>query len=112
MTLRIRQSTARKVVGVIVPKLYASRSYSALYEQERTLYEILGVERDVSTEAIKKAFILRAKKLHPDTQQHQNTKADIDRDAFVRLVTAREILGCQNRRAIYDLELGIGRTGA
>ena len=65
---------------------FERRAYAAFEAREATLYELLGVERDASTEDIKKAFIQKAKELHPDTQQ-----GEVDQDAFVRLVTAREV---------------------
>jgi preprotein translocase subunit Sec63 len=43
-----------------------SRQIRAAFGPDVSLYEILGVPRDASPEAIRRAYRLRALKLHPD----------------------------------------------
>ncbi|HTZ87823.1 MAG TPA: molecular chaperone DnaJ [Solirubrobacteraceae bacterium] len=64
----------------------------------RDPYEVLGVERDASTQQIKKAFRQLARELHPDVNAH-------DPDAeekFKEAAEAYEILSDEERRATYD----------
>jgi len=64
----------------------------------RDPYEVLGVERSVSTQEIKKAFRQLARELHPDVNAH-------DPDAeekFKEAAEAYEILSDEERRATYD----------
>jgi len=64
----------------------------------RDPYEVLGVERDASTQQIKKAFRQLARELHPDVNAH-------DPDAeekFKEAAEAYEILSDDERRATYD----------
>eukprot|EP00241_Pyramimonas_parkeae_P018340 CAMPEP_0114311150 /NCGR_PEP_ID=MMETSP0059-20121206/19659_1 /TAXON_ID=36894 /ORGANISM="Pyramimonas parkeae, Strain CCMP726" /LENGTH=364 /DNA_ID=CAMNT_0001435281 /DNA_START=290 /DNA_END=1381 /DNA_ORIENTATION=- len=84
-----------------------------LASESSTLYDLLGVPKSASAIEIKAAFLQRAKELHPDLRDSSATSTKLierntNTDAFVRLITAREVLGCPNRRALYDLEL---RTG-
>ncbi len=64
----------------------------------RDPYEVLGVERDATTQQIKKAFRQLARELHPDVNAH-------DPDAeekFKEAAEAYEILSDEQRRATYD----------
>ncbi len=62
-----------------------------------TLYEILGIEKDATPEDIKKAYRHKANKLHPD-------KKDGDKEKFVEVKEAYEILSDPERRAAYDTD--------
>ena len=61
-------------------------------------YEILGVERDASPEAIKKAYRRRAMKVHPDVAQDDAEAAE----KFKELSEAYEVLSDPNKRAVFD----------
>lgn len=60
----------------------------------RDLYEIIGVDRNASDDAIKRAYKQKARRLHPD--------AGGDEDAFKELSTAYEVLKNPDARANYD----------
>lgn len=62
------------------------------------LYEILGVPKDASAEAIKKAYRTLAQKYHPDKNQNDPTAED----KFKEIAAAYEVLGDIDRRAAYD----------
>ncbi len=64
----------------------------------RDPYEVLGVPKNASAEAIKAAFRRQAKKLHPDANK-QDKKAAAK---FAELNAAYEILGDENKRKAYD----------
>ncbi|HXF89469.1 MAG TPA: J domain-containing protein [Xanthobacteraceae bacterium] len=64
----------------------------------RDPYEVLGVPKNASSEAIKAAFRRQAKKLHPDANK-QDKKAAAK---FAELNAAYEILGDENKRKAYD----------
>jgi DnaJ-class molecular chaperone len=64
----------------------------------RDPYEVLGVPKNASAEAIKTAFRRQAKKLHPDANK-QDKKAAAK---FAELNAAYEILGDENKRKAYD----------
>lgn len=62
------------------------------------LYEILGLERSASNEEIRKAYKIRALKLHPDKNPDD---ADASKN-FQKLQQAYNILKDENSRKIYD----------
>ena len=65
---------------------------------ERDYYEILGVARDATPEAIKKAYRGLARKLHPDVNP-----GDKGSEAkFKEVQQAYDILSDQEKRARYD----------
>ena len=65
---------------------------------ERDLYAVLGVPRDASPEAVKKAFRAQALKHHPD-RNPGDKKAE---EAFKALNNAHEVLGDPKKRKLYD----------
>jgi DnaJ-class molecular chaperone len=64
----------------------------------RDPYEVLGVPKNASSEAIKTAFRRLAKKLHPDANK-QDRKAAAK---FAELNAAYEILGEEDKRKAFD----------
>lgn len=60
-------------------------------------YAILGVDRDASPEAIKKAYRRRAMKVHPDVAQEADAA-----EKFKELNEAYEVLSDPNKRAVFD----------
>lgn len=75
---------------------------------ERDLYEILGVPRAATTEEIKKAYRLLAKRYHPDV----NPGDAAAEEKFKEVTAAFEVLSDPKRRKLYD-EFGADalRTG-
>ncbi|KAJ8449872.1 hypothetical protein Cgig2_001528 [Carnegiea gigantea] len=66
--------------------------------QEKSLYEVLGVERTATQQEIRKAYHKLALRLHPD-------KNPDDREAnekFQQLQKVMSILGDDEKRAVYD----------
>jgi DnaJ-class molecular chaperone len=63
-----------------------------------TLYDILGVAKDASNDAIRKAYRKLARKHHPDVNPG-NTAAE---DKFKRVSSAYEVLSDAKKRAAYD----------
>ena len=61
-------------------------------------YEILGVKKDASAEAIQKAYRALAKKLHPDLNPG-NKKAE---EEFKEVTAAYDVLGDADKRARFD----------
>lgn len=66
-------------------------------QQMTDYYEVLGVERDASSEQIKKAYRRMAMRYHPDVA----TEADAA-DRFKQVQEAYDVLSEENRRSIYD----------
>ena len=64
--------------------------------ETKDLYEILGIERGVSEDEIKKAFRQQARKYHPDNKETGNE------ETFKEINQAYEILSDPQKRAIYD----------
>ncbi|BAU46917.1 cytochrome C biogenesis protein [Sulfurifustis variabilis] len=68
-------------------------------------YQILGVERDASEEAIKKAYRKLARKYHPDVSKEPNAE-----ERFKEINEANDVLSDAEKRAAYD-RLGRHRPG-
>jgi molecular chaperone DnaJ len=68
-------------------------------DKRKDYYRILGVARDASMAAIKRAYRRLAKELHPD-------KATVGAEAFQDLQAAYETLADAERRRRYDESLG------
>lgn len=64
----------------------------------KDFYEILGVSRDASPEAIKKAYRKLARKWHPDVNPG-NREAE---QRFKEISRAYEALGSEDKRKLYD----------
>lgn len=65
---------------------------------EKTLYEVLGVERTASQQEIKKAYYKLALRLHPD----KNPGDEDAKEKFQQLQKVMSILGDEEKRALYD----------
>src|SRR2546423_2660394 len=79
-----------------------------------THYEVLGVPRNVTPDAVKRAYYSLARRFHPD-----RFRPDADEDAqqridaaFARIAQAYETLKDSTLRAAYDLKLSKQRGGA
>ncbi|KAF8071204.1 DNAJB4 [Scenedesmus sp. PABB004] len=78
-------------------------------------YAFLGVPRDASAEAIKKAYRAAARKWHPDKNPNQKDAAEAK---FKQLAEAFEVLSDPEKRQIYDavgeegLKAGVPPPGA
>src|SRR5579863_2914991 len=70
-------------------------------------YEVLGVARDASGDAIKRAYRALAREHHPDVA-HDKTKAE---HHFKEINEAYEILSDPSKRAQYD-RFGVVGNGA
>jgi curved DNA-binding protein len=68
-------------------------------------YAALGVERDASEEAIKKAYRKLARKYHPDVSKEKNAE-----EKFKDVSEAYQTLSDKDKRAAYD-QLGQHRSG-
>ena len=66
--------------------------------KDRALYDILGVQPECSSAAIKKAYYLKARKFHPD-----RNRGDPDaHEKFQHIGTAYQVLSDEQTRQIYD----------
>ncbi|XP_019186211.1 PREDICTED: chaperone protein dnaJ 6-like [Ipomoea nil] len=65
---------------------------------EKSLYEILGVERTASQQEIKRAYYKLALRLHPD----KNPGDEEANEKFQQLQKVMSVLGDEEKRAVYD----------
>lgn len=72
-----------------------------------THYEVLGVDKDVSTEELKKVFRKLSLKYHPD----RNPDDKEAEDKFRQIAEAYEVLSDKEKRQQYDWELSMGNGG-
>ncbi|MEK7268151.1 MAG: molecular chaperone DnaJ [Nitrospirota bacterium] len=68
---------------------------------KRDYYETLGVERNASDDAIKKAYRKLARQYHPDLQSGDQQKKTAE-DKFKEINEAHEVLSDQDKRKQYD----------
>lgn len=71
-------------------------------------YSLLGIQKDASTEEIKKAYRKKALECHPDRNQNDPKAAE----TFKKVSEAYEALSDENRRRIYDQYGEEGLRGA
>ncbi|XP_020579403.1 chaperone protein dnaJ 6-like [Phalaenopsis equestris] len=75
-----------------------SEADEASAPKEKSLYEILGVERTASQQEIKKAYYKLALRLHPD----KNPGDDEAKEKFQLLQKVISVLGDEDKRTLYD----------
>ncbi|KAI3772574.1 hypothetical protein L6452_03763 [Arctium lappa] len=75
-----------------------NRGESSSSSNDKSLYEILGVERTASQQEIKKAYHKLALRLHPD----KNPGDEDAKEKFQQLQKVISILGDEEKRALYD----------
>ena len=66
-------------------------------DQKRDYYEVLGVDRDADDKTIKRAFLKKARTLHPDVNKEAGAE-----EAFKEVNEAYSVLSDQRKRANYD----------
>jgi len=74
------------------------------------LYEVLEVSPKASKEVIEKAYKVLVKKYHPDLQKLE--KKAWAEEIMKKLNRAYEVLGDQEERQKYDIEIGISTSSA
>ncbi len=77
-------------------------------------YQILGIGRDAGASEVKRAYLKRARRLHPDTLARAGLGAlrSEAEAVFARIAEANRVLSDPDRRTAYDAELDGGATGA
>ena len=66
-------------------------------ESKRDYYEVLGVPRDADAKTIKRAFLKKARVLHPDVSDDPNAE-----EKFKEVNQAYSVLSDERKRANYD----------
>ena len=65
--------------------------------ENRDYYEVLGVDRDADARTIKRAFLKKARTVHPDVSDDPEAEAK-----FKELNEAYSVLSDEQKRANYD----------
>ena len=66
-------------------------------EQKRDYYEVLGVDQNADARTIKRAFLKKARKLHPDVNKEPGAE-----ERFKEVNEAYSVLSDERKRANYD----------
>jgi hypothetical protein len=76
--------------------------------EKGTHFDALGLDRKATASDVKKAFVLLARELHPDTvtEASQTELRAIKERLFARVNEAAQVLGDDARRKEYEAELG------
>lgn len=83
-----------------------------MVKQKATYYETLGVQPNVGSQEIKRAYRQLVKNLHPDIDYKGRTNRERSKatERMVALNEAYETLMDKSKRADYDYRIGVGRT--
>lgn len=79
-----------------------------------TFYHVLGVQPDVTSAEIKRAYRKLVKSYHPDVDHHEQTAEQKSQstEQMLRLNEAYETLMDNSKRAAYDRIIGLYRTAS
>lgn len=104
----------RQAVGSAIPRAQRQK-IRLLAEQiaDLSYYQVLGVPRTGSAEAVKKAYLGLSKEMHPDRyfgKEIGDYKALLDK-IFSQVNKAHEVLGDREKRAHYDHTLKLAESG-
>jgi molecular chaperone DnaJ len=101
-----KSSTATSTIATSKTRLFSSRGSTT---NNRDFYKILGVSRTATAPEIKKAYRLKAKEFHPDSNPNKDTVAQ-----FQDVNRAYEVLNDPDLKRKYDMygEGGIGTSAA
>lgn len=73
-----------------------------------THYEVLGVRQDISSSELRRAYLVLARRHHPDRQANADARTRDAADVRMRQInSAWQVLGDPARRAAYDLQLSM-----
>ncbi len=76
-----------------------------------THYEVLGVAADASHAAIRRAYLAKARRHHPDRHRADGPRAEADAEDLMRRVNeAWAVLGDADQRRRYDAQLAAGAS--
>ncbi|XP_063727706.1 dnaJ-like protein MG200 isoform X1 [Symsagittifera roscoffensis] len=75
------------------------------FKSKQNLYAVLGVNKDATTDDIKRAFLSRSKELHPDRNPSRKSHTE-----FVKLNEAYSTLKSSDSRNQYDILMGFNRS--
>ncbi len=80
--------------------------------KKETLYQVLGVESNVASADIKRAYRRLVKSLHPDVEHSKHSAEDrsIATERMMMINHAYETLMDRSKRSAYDTEIGISRS--
>jgi len=73
-------------------------------------YELLGVDPDATAAEIRRAYVARARRHHPDLESDPDRRRNAER-RMQRVNEAWSVLGDTQRRAAYDRGIGRPRPG-
>ncbi|KAK4537789.1 hypothetical protein CDCA_CDCA14G3814 [Cyanidium caldarium] len=96
-TERLRQQAAADWAA------WARRWRGRESEDAQSLYAVLGVSRNATAEEIRRAYLRRAKVLHPDVVHVHGASTD-HVESFRRLVEAYQVLRDPAKRRAYDAQ--------
>ncbi len=96
----------------VIERRHILQNLSASHEQ-MDFYQLLGINRDVTTDQILAAFFQLAKQFHPDKLGPELVDMhDVSARIFSHLTEAQQTLSDPRRRAEYDRQLTHGSTPA
>ena len=73
-----------------------------MQEFEEDYYSVLGVDENATSEEIRKAYIMLAKKLHPDKHPNDAVRREAAQRQFAQVTRAHDVISDSERRREYD----------